>query len=187
MAETFKQQRLLDRDEASVVIYGLSGRDDNDVARTQRILEYIGYNGPVIRVHRMGRLSSAAPTNSKPNKTKTRPVKVQLESKADCQYVLSQARWLRENPAMANIYISQLLSREEIERVKALRRHCESLKKSAVSDKKGRKRFVVLSGKLMFRADSGKLEPYYDKTANSSTLISSDVGTKVNLATETKN
>ena len=37
VAETFKQQRLLDRDEASVVIYGLSGRDDNDVARTQRI------------------------------------------------------------------------------------------------------------------------------------------------------
>ena len=100
---------------------------------------------------------------------------------------LSQARRLRENPAMANIYISQLLSREEIERVKALRRHCESLNKSAVGDKKGRKRFVVLSGKFMFRADSGKLEPYYDKTADSSTLISSDVGTKVNLATETKN
>ena len=88
---------------------------------------------------------------------------MQLECKADCQYVLSQAKWLRENPAMANIYISQLLSREEIERVKALRRHCESLNKSAVGDIKGRKRFVVLSGKLMFRADSGKLEPYYDK------------------------
>ena len=39
----------------------------------------------------------------------------------------------------------------------------------------------------MFRADSGQLEPYYDQIADSNTLISCDVGTKVNLANETKN
>lgn len=78
---------------------------------------------------------------------------------ADSQFVLSQAKWLKDNPKTASIYISAVLSQDELGRLKELRRRCVDLNKDGPLDKKGRKKYVVLSGKIMYRSDEDKLLP----------------------------
>ncbi len=74
--------------------------------------------------------------------------------------MLTQAKRLRDNPETKNVHICQLLSREELDRVKNLRRRCDDLNKDASLCKDGRKRYVVISGKLFSRSDYGKLSAY---------------------------
>ena len=47
-----------------------------------------------------------------------------------------------------------------------LRRSCDALNKTALSDKAGSNRYTVLSGKLLYRAENGKLEQYHHDAIN---------------------
>ena len=162
VAESLKLQKQTDRDKASVVIYGVP--ENNDLEKVKGILQTIGYNGPIICVKRMGR--PAADANRPKSKKTCRALKVELLSETDCNYVLSHARWLKDNPSTAHFYIRQLLSQDKIIHEKALRRRCEVLNNDAGLDKKGRKRFVVLSGHLMSRAEDGRLTDYQDASVS---------------------
>ena len=158
--EVLKSQRLNDQDSASGVMYGVYCRENQDVVSAQDILESIGYNGPIVRVRRMGRPDTTTGGDSKSSKPKYRPLKVELGTAADCRYVLSHAKWLNDNPATACVHIGSLLSRAELDKMKNLRQLCSDLNKNAQPDRRGRKRYFILSGKLMTHTDDGKLEQY---------------------------
>ena len=108
----------------------------------------------------MGRPDTTTGGDLKSRKPKCRPLKVELGTAVDCRYVLSHAKWLSDNSATACVHIGPLLSRAELDNMKNLRQLCSDLNKNAQPDRRGRKRYFILSGKLMTRTDDGKLEHY---------------------------
>ena len=158
--DVLKSQRLNDQDSASVVMYGVYGRENQDGVSAQDILESIGYNGPIVRARRIGRPDTTTSGDPKSRKPKCRPLKVELGTAADCRYMLSHAKWLNGNSATARVHIGPLLSHAELDKMKNLRQLCSDLNKNAQPDRRGRKRYFILSGKLMTRTDDGKLKQY---------------------------
>ena len=134
------------------------------MAKTKKILETIGYNGPIVCVQRLGHINNSS--NGELKIKKVWPLKVELSSMADCQYILSQAKWLKKNQATTKLYISPILLSSELEKVKTLRRRCDALNKMALPNKAGQNRYTVLSGRLFYCAENGKLELYHDDASN---------------------
>ena len=67
----------------------------------------------IVRVQRLDHIRNSS--SGELNINKIWPLKVELGSRADCQYILSQAKWLKKKQAAARKYINQLLSRSEQE------------------------------------------------------------------------
>ena len=89
----------------------------------------------------------------------SRPIKVELMSPGDVNHILSVTRRLRENEFYYGVNISKWLSREELERMKRLRKQCADLNSASKATGKSRPPFVVISGRLM-EWSGGKLRLY---------------------------
>ena len=82
---------------------------------------------------------------------------MQLSTDIECQQVLVNTKRLKEDPSLVGISIAKWLSRAEVDKVKNLRKQCSDLNKDCPPDASGRKPYVVISGRLMKRAEDGKL------------------------------
>ena len=158
VSEGILSQKKADTDSRSIIIYGKSEKGYDD-AFCNKLLEYFECEGGIDRIHRLGRKtydSSGQPIQSK------RPIKITLQLASDCKFILSNAWSLKRESQFAGISIAQFLTREQLDRIKVLRIRCDELNKNHPIDTKGRKVFVVISGKLMKRGADGKMQQFKD-------------------------
>jgi hypothetical protein len=156
VSEAIKEQQKVISDRSSIVVYGFP-EEGHDTAQLLDMFAFLDCRCDVIRQLRIGRnLQSTA-----------RPIKVELRSASDASVILARAKSLRKDKYYAGIYISKWLSDEEMKSLKQLRLHCDVLNRDRPVGKDGRKQFIIISGRLMKRNASGRLEAYNDTTASS--------------------
>lgn len=145
---------------ASIMIYGLPESNKSDVIKVRRLLEDDIQS--VIHVQRLGKPASAqTATDGQPSRPpKPRPIRVELRSAEDKNWVLSNAALLIRAYGDANIHISKYFTAKEMEKVKALRDECAQLNKSSASLRAGKPKYLVIDDKIMERLNNGKLERY---------------------------
>jgi len=150
IVENIEYQKKADIDKKSIAVYGFpeDGKDYDDL---HDLLAYLHCHGDIVQHMRIGRAAGQGKTNT------GRPLKVILRLASDCDYVLSRVNLLRKNSYYDGVYISRWLSQEEMCKLKLLRQRCFDMNKSSTVDSKGRKPYVIISGKLMRRDADGKL------------------------------
>ena len=99
---------------------------------------------------RIGRTPAAG------NKKKPRLIKAELSTSLDCDHLLSAAKKLKTDHAMANITVARWISQEEMEKVKLLRSRCKTLNSTEMPSADGRKPYFVISGRIMKKTTDGK-------------------------------
>jgi hypothetical protein len=161
VAESIKSQQQSNRILSSLVIHGFPEKGD-DFRDVQNLLKSLNCNDNIISLCRIGRPPVSSSGNTAPQ-VKCRPLKIELRSAADCSYILSRTKLLKKDASTSNIFISQWMSRSELEKVKLLRQKCRELNKDCVPDGSGRLPFMVISGKLMMRNKNGELHLWNDK------------------------
>lgn len=161
--QALKEQRKATAEESTIVVYGFPD-EDNDREELEKMFYFLRCD---CRIIRHGRLGHA-------NKGKSfRPIKVELSSTDQVLSLLSNAKHLKDNWYYAGVSISKWLSYDECKNIKHIREQCRALNSSHIPDSKGRKPFFVISGKIMMRNSSGKLEVY----SNTATVNSSELST----------
>lgn len=153
VSEAIREQQKASTDRSSIVVYGFP-EEENDNAQLLEMFDFMGARCDVIRHSRIGR----SPHQS--NKSSTRPIRVELRSASNASIILSRAKHLRYDAYYGGVYINKWLSEDEMNCVKLLRRQCDALNRDLPIDNNGRKRFVVISGKIMQRNSNGRLETY---------------------------
>ena len=147
VAESLKQQKMDDIENSSFVVFGFP-EDRRDYFDLHELMEFLNCRGDIVSYSRIGRVAKLV---------QGRPLKVVLRLATDCEYVLTHANLLRKNDYYSGVYLSRWLSKDEMNKLKVLRLHCEELNKTCASDVKGRKPYLIISGKLMKRESGGKL------------------------------
>ena len=147
VADSFKNQRIQDRDKASLVIHGVA-ETRNDLGTVRDFLKPIDCAESVLRVYRLGK---------EPAQNRVRPVKVELKSKSDRDHVLRQIKTVLKNVKGAKVFITKYLNTEELAKLKDNRNKCEKLNKAAPKCQDGRDRFIVINNRIMRRLDNGGL------------------------------
>ena len=100
VVETLRKQCKDDCVKATVAIYGLAegGTDSVDVSE---LFNKLKWNGRVLHQVRIGRTPAAG------NKKKPRLIKAELSTSLDCDHLLSAAKKLKTDHAMANIIVAR--------------------------------------------------------------------------------
>ena len=129
---------------------------------------FMGCRCDIIRHTRISRDSHQGGISS------VHPIKIELKCTSDASIILSRARCLSGDAYYAGVHISKWLSEEEMNDVKILCRKCDELNPDH-SSSKDRKRFIVISEKIMKRKLNGWLQVY---NSTSSSKESSSVNTK---------
>ena len=145
---SFKSLKQADRDSTCIAVYNLPERDD-DLNGVLAITASIGCPVDVVKLFRIGKKSVT-----------TRPLRVFLRSTADRDRILQRARNLKNSAKYSAIRVNKWLSRDETERIKAVRQRCQVLNDASSKRPDGKKQFVVLSGKLMSQSEDGSLRQY---------------------------
>ena len=153
VSAAIQEQQKASTDKSSIAVFGFP-KEGNDYAQLLDMFDFLDARCDIIRQSRLGRLSQRSGDSN------ARPIKVELRSVNDAVIILARARCLREDAFYADVYIKKWLSEDEMKEVKLLRRQCTALNRDQPSDINGRRRFVVLSGKIMERNPSGRLEAY---------------------------
>ncbi len=87
-----------------------------------------------------------------------RPLKVELQSAADRNYVLASSKYIKNINTAPKVSFGKWLSRDELVKVKAIREKCIELNSRATPLQDGRQPYVVRNGRLMSRDSNGKLQ-----------------------------
>ena len=101
-------------------------------------------------IHRLGKPPSAGQHTSS---QLSRPIKVQLKSAIDKNWVVSNAKELARASGNSSIRIAQLLTFAELDNLKKLRQDCSSLNMSSSKLSNGKSRYLVINGRIMQRLD----------------------------------
>ena len=150
VAESFKAQRHSERDNASLVIYKLK-ETNNNLNRIKELFSICDCADYVIRVFRLSKSAKSDISKTMPT---PRPLKVELWSQHDRDYILQQARFIcRSN----SVRISKYLSSTDMAALKEARSECAKLNSTAIKCTNGRDRFVIINERIMKRLDDGKL------------------------------
>lgn len=150
LAESVKEQRRSERDNASLVIYNLK-ESSNDIKKVRELFCYCDCADTVVQVVRLGKPSQ--PSVSKPASS-PRPLKVELWSQRERDFILQQAHFLCDS---SRLRISKYLNSAEMTVLKETRSECAKLNSTATKLANGRARFVVINDRIMKRLDDGKL------------------------------
>lgn len=150
VSESLKDRDVSDRDNASIVLYGLkeAKQDGRDASN---ILNAIAAKCKVVACYRLGRATEST------SASRPRPLKVVLPSTTDRQQVLKLSNKLKGHKAFGGVNIAQWLPRENYFKIKKLRQDCQQLNSNAVARPDGKKPYVVTNGRLMERSEEGKL------------------------------
>jgi len=175
VSEALKEQHKLNADRSSVVVYGFP-EEGNDIPQLRDMLDFLGCRIDIIRSSRVGR------SHHQTGNSSARPIKVELRSVSDVSIILSRANCLRDEAYYAGVHINKWLSQEEMKGVKALRSQCDTLNRERcdTSDHHKRKCYVVISGKIMKRDSSGRLQAYevrQDSKSKNSSSAKNNVAT----------
>ncbi len=152
----------------SVMIFGLT-ETRNDLAKVRRLLNDDGVNS-IVRVQRIGK----SPKRSDPLAPVSRPIKVELCSKEDCDWVLRNSKSLINKAQYAHVKISKCLNTQERQKLKELRDQCSLLNIKAAKCSDGKNRYVVINEHIMKRGDDGKLERFFATSTAATTLDKPD-------------
>mgnify|MGYP000626795235 CR=1 FL=1 len=153
VSQTIKEQQKVDSDICTIVVYGFP-EDGNDYYDLLNMFDFLECNCKIVRYSRFVRVVK------KDNTFSGRPIKVELRSSGDVNFVLSCAKQLSKDAYYSGVYVNKWLSEEEMKNVKYLCQLCFDLNKTLPTDKRGRKPFVLISGKIMKRNAQGKLQTY---------------------------
>ena len=139
-----------------MVIYGLE-EVNNDLAKVRNRLKVCDCEDTVIHVIRFGK-SSSRPDEVNFKRT-CRPLKVELWSRSDRDFVLQQAKTICKSTSW-KMYFNKFLSAAQMTSVKKARSKCADLDKNAALCSDDRARYVVINDKSMKRSNSCKLERF---------------------------
>jgi hypothetical protein len=137
----------IERDKASVVIYGLRRQNPQDV---NKIFDAISVNCLPVTGVRLGK-PAADPSISRP-----RPLKVVFSSQANMYMVLRAARYLRQHQAYRSVTIDKYKSADVMKKLRETRAECQQLNINAGCSTTGRK-FIVIDGEIRTKRPDGKL------------------------------
>ena len=174
VAQAMKEQRQADCDEASVVVYGFP-EEGCDEDQLQEMLHFLNCPRNIYRHYRIGRpVDRAASASISP-----RPIKLEFISNVDANLLLSNAKKLRREEYYSGVNISRWLTRDKMKEIKLLRQQCNALNKSQPEGQQ----FVVVSGRIMRRNRSGRLEAFNANASESSRYSSQSTSVPLGAAT----
>ena len=150
VSQVLHEQRRVDADGSTIAIYGFP-EEGNDYEEIMHMFAFLRCRCDIIHQSRIGYAANRS------KESKKRPIKVQLKLSGDAKLILSNAKYLRNNPYYEGVYISKWLSKQDFNSMKQLRQQCLDLNAAYSADKKGRGPYVVVSGKIMQRSTNGKL------------------------------
>ena len=155
VADSIKDRESTSRDKSSVMINGLPGskQDSQDIAK---VLKAISVTCEPIAWFRLGKLINSGFSG------RPRPLRLIFSKPSDKNSVLSAAKNLTGKVVFGKVYISRLLSSDELSQLKQTRVQCMQLNDKSGSDDK--RFFFVIKGKIMTRGSDGKLKPYSQPT-----------------------
>ncbi len=169
VAEGFKAKKNDDSVERSVIIYGLP-ESKNDIGKVRKLLQ--DDVNSIVYARRLGKSSAAStpPSAQSGSSTSCRPLKVELCSNDDRDWILHNASRLIASYRSSKVHIAKYLSSSELEHVKQLRTECTRLNKASTSNPpSGKARYIVIGTRIMQRLDSGKLAPITNSDSSKST------------------
>ena len=115
VVSSIKEQKIVDRSKASIVIYGVV-EDMNDSVDAHKIISAINCDLQIVSCIRLGSPRSASKTDS----PKLRPLNDELSTTADHMLVLKAANRQRNKLRSLEINISSLLQTDELNKLKKL-------------------------------------------------------------------
>ena len=143
VAEGLRIKNQDNKADASVMIFRLP-ESKNDLAKVRRLLEDdVQF---VIKVHRLGKPPSAGQHTSG---QLSRPIKVQLKSANDKNWVVCNAKELAKASGNSSIRIAKYRTSAELDKVKKLRQDCSSLSMSSFKLPNGKSRYLVIDSHIM--------------------------------------
>ena len=154
---TIRKHKNEDRDHASFAIHNFRDRR-NDANDVREFCEFIECNVCIVRTTWLGHVVKAK---------KPRFLKVELASSGDRDILLLAAKYLKDDPSTISICISQWVQPDELAKLKSLHDHCRTLNQKSAPIKNGRRKYVVISGKLLERTFKGALRPFKDLLSSS--------------------
>ena len=113
------------------------------------MLKTINCTVEILHMHRIGKKTDSS-----------RPIKSFLKSQSDQNQLLNSTCQLKGSSKYASIHSDHWLSKEKLDQVKSFRRRCKELNKKEVQDPSSKKKYKVISGRLMKHSDDGKLYCY---------------------------
>ncbi len=174
---SIREQKALERNRASVAIHNLReyGNDARDV---HDLFDYLECDIRLVATTRIGRVGS-----------KPRLLKVELNTISDRDLLLRAAKFLREDPTTKSIFITPWLLPDELAKLKRIKNRCYELNQKSSAAKDGKRKYVVVSGKIMERISNGSLRPFKDVSAPSapSTVSSELTDVSSQQSSSTKN
>ncbi len=155
ISTSIREQKTLERNSASVAIHNLReyGYDTRDV---HDLFDYLECDIRLVATTRLGHVGS-----------KPRLLKVELNTISDRDLLLRAAKFLREDPATKSIFITPWLLPDELAKLKLTKNRCYELNQKSPATKDGKRKYVVISGKIMERTSNGSLRPFKDMSAPS--------------------
>ena len=152
VATSIRENKAVERGRASVAIHNLN-EHENDVINVQDLFDYLECNVRVIKVTRLGRVKSSK---------KPRLLRVELATEFDRDILLRAAKYLKDDSSTPHIYITQWLQPEELTKLKSVQDRCHELNRQSHSAKGSKRKYVVISGKIMQRVSDGSIRPFKD-------------------------
>ena len=160
VSESIKEQNNDGMINTSVIVYGMP-ESKHDLTEVRKLLEDDDDVDSIRKISRLGKpLFAAAHTKSS---MRIRPIKVELKSISDYEWVLRNARRLT---CASKIRIAKCLSSSELESLRDCRAECARLNESATKCNNGALKYIVINSHIMERAEGGKLIRYQNKESH---------------------
>ncbi len=172
VSQTIKEQHKTTSVKSTLVVYGFP-EEGVDYEELIAMFDYLGCRCDISRHIRLGRPVSNGRKNI------ARPIKVELRSPDMVDSILSQAKYLKQCDYYGSVNVDRWRSSEELQNIKSLRQRCCELNEASDISIKGRKPYVVISGKLMCRGANGKLRNFADPSSSKSPISSAVTNNKL--------
>ena len=182
VSESIKAQKADDLINSTIIIYGMTESND-DSSKVFKLLQCDKFDDTIIKTIRLGKKST---DSIKTVKTQCRPVKVELKSKCDRDWVLKHAKYLVKSFGNAKISITKCLNSFELDRIKQLRAECAKLNSinPKVKEADGcnkRENFFVFNGRIMERLDDGRMVRHTSNHTSNATIQSSSISANASI------
>ena len=160
-----------------MVIYGLQ-ESNNDLAKVRGLLLVCDCTDSMVRVSRLGKpIAGSDGANSK----QKCPLKVELWSQGDREFVLQQAKTICDFTS-GKLYVAKYFNAAQLTVINEVRSKCIDLNRNAALCSDGRARDVVINDKIRKRSNNGKLERFVDTSVSTNVASKSISDTSVKSA-----
>ena len=141
------------------------------------------FDDTIVKTIRLGKKST---DSIKTVKTQCWPVKVELKSKCDRDWVLKHAKYLVKSFGNTKISITKCLNSFELDRIKQLRAKCAKLNSinPKVKEADGcnkHEKFFIFNGRIMERLDDGRMVRHTSNHTSNATIQSSSISATANI------